>query len=55
MAIAHTTLINNVSTNVEASESRTFVLNFFNKLLSAYEWGKQFGSRTKFRCRKLLW
>lgn len=38
MAITHTTLINNVSTYLEASESRTFVLNFFNKLLSAYEW-----------------
>lgn len=38
MAIAHTTLINNARTHLEASESRTFVLNFFNKLLSAYEW-----------------
>lgn len=38
MAVTHTTLINNVRTYLEASESRTFVLNFFNKLLSAYEW-----------------
>lgn len=38
MAVTHTTLINNASAYLEASESRTFVLNFFNKLLSAYEW-----------------